>query len=157
MFFVPKKPCKRGHSLRYIQSKKCVECMRVARSVWQKEHLEGARIIAQRWRDNNPQRAKEVHARYRAIDPARARAKIVGYRTKKSEAMPKWLTEEDRLKILEVYAEAARLTIETGILHHVDHIIPLQGEIVSGLHVPWNLQAIPAKDNLSKSNKLELH
>lgn len=66
-------------------------------------------------------------------------------------ATPPWV---DHAAIRVVYAEAERLTIETGTVHHVDHIVPITGEAVCGLHVPWNLRPLPWRDNLSKKNKL---
>lgn len=66
------------------------------------------------------------------------------------KATPLWA---DMLKIEEVYLEAERLSQVTGILHHVDHIIPVQGENVCGLHVHTNLQPLPWRENLSKKNK----
>jgi hypothetical protein len=62
-----------------------------------------------------------------------------------------WLTNEQWDEMEDVYREAARLTRETGIKHHVDHIVPLRGKTVSGLHVPWNLQPLPALVNLKKA------
>jgi 5-methylcytosine-specific restriction endonuclease McrA len=56
--------------------------------------------------------------------------------------------------VVQIYAEARRLTDATGIMHHVDHIIPLHGRLVSGLHVENNLQILTAHDNLRKGNRV---
>lgn len=58
----------------------------------------------------------------------------------------------DFVEIRKVYAEADRLTLATGVKHNVDHIIPLRHPRVSGLHVHFNLRAIPAGPNMSKGN-----
>lgn len=54
-----------------------------------------------------------------------------------------------------MYAEAQRLTAETGVPHHVDHTIPLQGKKVSGLHVENNLQILTGSDNSKKGNRYD--
>lgn len=54
-----------------------------------------------------------------------------------------------------VYAEAARLTNQTGVFHDVDHVVPLRGRLVSGLHVHYNLKPIPWHVNRSKSNRFQ--
>lgn len=63
------------------------------------------------------------------------------------QATPPWLTSEQRIQIRDLYNNCP-----DG--YHVDHIMPLKGQNLSGLHVPWNLQWLPAKDNLSKGNKV---
>lgn len=65
--------------------------------------------------------------------------------------VPNWLTEADFLHMKCIYQVAAMRTRESGQEWHVDHIIPLRGELVSGLHVPYNLQVIPATENWSKN------
>lgn len=64
---------------------------------------------------------------------------------------PPWA---NRSAIKAIYDEAKRRTRETGIAHDVDHIIPLLGEFVTGLHVETNLRVIPKSDNIAKSNKV---
>lgn len=68
------------------------------------------------------------------------------------QATPKWA---NLAAIRSFYLLAQELTIMTGIQYHVDHIIPLSGKDICGLHVETNLRVIPAKENLSKHNKFE--
>ncbi len=68
---------------------------------------------------------------------------------------PRWLSKEQLDNISNIYKECKFISDSTGIPHHVDHIVPLMGEAVSGLHVPWNLRIIPAQENLSKSNSFD--
>lgn len=69
---------------------------------------------------------------------------------------PAWLTEDDLWLMKEAYALAEERSILFGFTWHVDHIIPLRGKKVSGLHVPLNLQVIPAVANMQKNNRYEV-
>lgn len=74
-------------------------------------------------------------------------------RARKLSATPGWLTSDDINSIKELYLIAQMFKLYTGQEYHVDHIVPLQGQNVCGLHVPWNLQILTAEENLRKSNK----
>lgn len=97
--------------------------------------------MVEEWESRNPHKRAEKLARYRS-------AKLL-----RTLRLPPDLAEQERIALERIYAEAKRVSEETGIAHHVDHIIPLQGKTVCGLHVSWNLQVIPANDNRAKSNK----
>ena len=68
------------------------------------------------------------------------------------QATPPWLNYDHKQEIEFTYSLAKECELLTGDQYHVDHIVPLQGENVCGLHVPWNLQVLPADINLKKSN-----
>lgn len=85
-------------------------------------------------------------AKFNALSKNRAVAK--------KRQMPWWLTPIQLAQMQAFYEIALAATVQTGVKHHVDHIIPLQGKTVRGLHVPWNLQVIPYYENIAKSNKL---
>jgi hypothetical protein len=85
-----------------------------------------------------------------------AKAKRARRRASMSNATPDWLTAIQKAQIAEFYEIATALEAQTGIKRHVDHIVPLKANGISGLHVPWNLQILTAHENLSKRNRYEL-
>lgn len=105
---------------------------------WQSKNRDIMRANTAKWQAENPDKVRELSARYRA---------------KKLQATPEWLTQENLDQIKDIYAHARDCEVVTGDKYHVDHIVPLRGENVSGLHVPWNLQVLPAEVNIAKSNK----
>lgn len=74
---------------------------------------------------------------------------------KSHPAVPNWLTLEQKKEIRKLHLKQKHMRDTKNKEYHIDHIVPLNGETVCGLHVPWNLQLIPEKENLSKSNKWE--
>lgn len=155
----------------------CKVCTKLSRLIKREDRIK----YLKEWRQNNPDARKEHYIQnkehcanyakdYRKANINKLRAnskkwqkdnldkdaaKTAKRRAAKLQALPKWLTKEELEQIKELYTCAQMFKLYTGEEYHVDHIVPLQGENVCGLHVPWNLQVIPAKENLSKSNKLQ--
>jgi hypothetical protein len=91
---------------------------------------------------------------YDKNNPHLANARVALRRSRLLQATPKWLSKLDLFKIRQIYLEAKTLEKQTNIKHHVDHIYPLKGKLVCGLHVPNNLRPIPYIENVRKNNKL---
>jgi len=96
------------------------------------------------------QYASIAKSNWKRKNAAHCAAKSKQYYAKKTNRTPAWANYE---LIEQFYMLAHKMTIETGILHHVDHIVPLQGKLVSGLHVETNLQVIAYDVNCAKGNK----
>jgi hypothetical protein len=85
-------------------------------------------------------------------NPARVKANKIKYESKRKSATPKWVNADDMKAMNDIYDKARNITRATGIKHQVDHVIPINGKNVSGLHVPQNLQILTQAENVSKSN-----
>jgi hypothetical protein len=91
--------------------------------------------------------------KYYLLNKAKYAANASKYRNTKRNATPTWLTKDQLDEIENFYWLANDLTKVSGEVYHVDHIVPVQGKTVCGLHVPWNLQILPADLNIAKSNR----
>jgi len=170
-YYLTGQPCIRGHkALRNLRAA-CTECLK---EEWIKDN-------AKRSLKPKSEAAKEAGRRYyernRAMVIARAQARPAeekkAYKKKYKEenpdlyktltslrrrrfrdATPSWITYKQKTEIMGLYQIAITMTKTTGEQYVVDHIIPLHGVNVCGLHVPWNLRVITQEENLKKSNKV---
>jgi hypothetical protein len=125
-----------------------------------------------RWRARNAEKMKAWKLRRKLANPERwtmleraqnkrsyrnnvvtRNADSARYRAKKLERTVAWGTELTDLVCVEAKSLCKARSALFGFSWHMDHIIPLQGRNVSGLHVWNNLQVIPGRDNLAKHNK----
>lgn len=145
--------CKVCIKLQYQLSKKTgLTAMQKQRLLRKEAVLATSRKYREKHRDIINAKRKE----YVKNNRAKINARKAKYRSIKLQATPRWLTKDDFKKIEDFYTEARKLSLQTGVQYHVDHIAPLRGNLICGLHVPWNLQILTAKENRLKRNKYEV-
>lgn len=105
---------------------------------------------AAKYRANNKESRSAYSKEYSKSNRDKLNALCAQRRASKLQRTVSWSNPE---AIKAIYAKAAQMTIDTGVIHHVDHIVPLQGRTVSGFHHEDNLQVLTASENCSKSNK----
>ena len=148
-YYFTGKSCRRGHiSKRFSSNRKCLQCI--------KENIENNSSHVNELKRNyyyrNLSKISKSKRLYRSENSSKINNGTAIRRAIKLNRTPSWLTNDDKRIIKDMYGIASRVSKETGIKYHVDHVIPLQGELVSGLHIPINLQLLTAKANLTKGN-----
>ena len=127
---------------------KCKDCD----SSYAEHNKKEIQLKSKVYREKNKEKLNAGKAKWKVENKDKVNNNCAKRRADKIQRTPAWLTKEDDFFFEEIYSLAQLRTELTDIKWHVDHIIPLQGKLVSGLHVPSNLQVITAKENLAKSN-----
>jgi len=144
----------------------CKDCRKKVSTTWYNNNKESRLKSIQKWKNDNIEKVTEYNKIWvnNNRDKVRSTQKKYYYsnmdkmsikRISRRAAVPSWLSDEMKKDIKIIYDACRMISNIECEKYHVDHIIPIKGENVSGLHVPWNLQIITAKENLSKSNKFK--
>jgi hypothetical protein len=120
---------------------------------WRDANKDSQAIRVKAWREANPEQTKHIYRDWAQRNKDKVNAKWMQREAAKKRRTPNWLTDDDMWVMEQVYDIAAKRKQMLGGEWHVDHIVPLQGKTVSGLHVPWNLQVISGNENRQKSNR----
>lgn len=123
------------------------EKRKAASKAWKMRNANLVKAYTKKWSQEN----KEYLRSYRKANSAKRLFEAHLRRKRVIEATPEWV---DKNLILSKYKEREKISNLTGVVYHVDHYYPLQGDIICGLNVPWNLQVITAEENLAKNNKM---
>jgi hypothetical protein len=142
----PEKIAKDGAKYRALNKEKAVEYAAKYYAANKEVFSEKSAV----WRHLNFEKASAQQARWRRENPHMRAATGAKRKSTKLQATPAW---SDIASIVKIYKSAVEATRFTGIKHHVDHIVPLQGGIVCGLHVSHNLMVLPGSDNSRKGNR----
>jgi len=120
---------------------------------WNNANKDQRKEIVNLWRKRNPDKVRVMNKKGGSKWSQNNKGKRNAINAKRRASLinqtPKIIDSE---KIKELYTEASRLTKMTGIPHEVDHIIPLQGKTLRGLHEYSNLQILTRFENRSKKN-----
>ena len=151
------KPCKHGHvDFRNTATRICMECDRVRKKILRETKPEKIKALKRNDYYKHQEHNLAQKQKYRQANKGKIMALVSARKKVVKQRTPLWLTKFDKLKIKCVYQMAAMYTRVNGEPWHVDHIVPLQGKTVSGLHVPDNLQVMRGIENISKKNKYEV-
>ena len=136
----------------------CIECSKKRTNKWRQKNKNKIKQYWSKWVKDNKEHRQQYQKQYMRLhqqnNKAYWNARNSQRRAQKLKATPAWLNTDYAWMIEEIYELCQLRSKVTGVDHHVDHIVPLKGKTVCGLHVPWNLQVIPWYDNLTKRNNL---
>lgn len=129
------------------------EKLRDKQKQYYEENSEAIKEKQRLWAKDNKEVIKKRNKNYREKYPHKATEHNVRLKKSRKQSVPKWLSKEQKSEIQGFYWLAKDLSLITGERYEVDHIVPIKGKNVCGLHVPWNLQILPKDLNLEKRNK----